>query len=365
MILKNTNIIGLIEILKNSNKKLLCVGAGKQFQEACQWYSEYNFASYVKEVFDNYVKIVDCGVKCFHPLPITRIEEYTEGVIVYISGDKKYIELYTMLENIEALKNVDCYIHNYVRHIPLKESCLSSEDDALIPKKIHYCWFGKKEIPEQNRIWMETWKYYCPDYEIIRWDESNYDYNKVLFMKEAYEKGKYAFVSDCARLEIIYENGGVYLDTDVELLQSLDPLLRNHAFCGTYYSVPAVAFGLGFGGEKSFLLFKEMYERYCEKDVHYTGNSYKNTCLYFQTDVLNRYGYKQYSNMQQIINGLVVFPTDVLSPMDLDGNILSKTDNSVAIHHFDASWYSENDKSIWEQVKKKKGEFFNNHYFFR
>ena len=94
----------------------------------------------------------------------------------------------------------------------------------MIPKKIHYCWFGGNPMPEKDKKCIESWKRYCPDYEIIRWDESNYDVSKNRYMKEAYEEKKWGFVPDYARLDIIYNEGGIYLDTDVELVKNLDDL---------------------------------------------------------------------------------------------------------------------------------------------
>ena len=98
----------------------------------------------------------------------------------------------------------------------------------MIPKKIHYCWFGENPMPDKDLENIESWKKFCPDYEIIRWDESNYDVNKIPYIKEAYECKKYAFVSDYARLDIIYHEGGIYLDTDVEIIKNIDFLFIIH-----------------------------------------------------------------------------------------------------------------------------------------
>ena len=98
----------------------------------------------------------------------------------------------------------------------------------MIPKVIHYCWFGGKPLPKTARKCLSSWKKMCPDYEIKRWDESNFDVNQNRFISTAYEAGAWAFVSDWARLKIIYDNGGIYLDTDIELLKTLDGLLDRH-----------------------------------------------------------------------------------------------------------------------------------------
>ena len=100
----------------------------------------------------------------------------------------------------------------------------------MIPKKIHYCWFGGKEMPNKDKKCIESWRKYCPDYEIIEWNESNYSLDKCKYMKDAYKEKKWGFVPDFARFDIIYNEGGIYMDTDVELISSLDDLLSNSGY---------------------------------------------------------------------------------------------------------------------------------------
>ena len=119
----------------------------------------------------------------------------------------------------------------------------------MIPKVIHYCWFGGNPIPEKDRRYIEGWKEKCPDYEIIEWNERNYDVSKNKYMAQAYEEKKWGFVSDYARLDLVYQYGGIYFDTDVELLKPLDNLLELEMFCG-FESTKYVNFGIGFGAEK-------------------------------------------------------------------------------------------------------------------
>ena len=118
----------------------------------------------------------------------------------------------------------------------------------MIPKKIHYCWIGGNPLPELAIKCIESWKKYCPDYEIIEWNEKNYDFRKNQFMREAYDEKKWGFVPDYARLDIIYEHGGIYLDTDVEIIKPLDSLLKEQGFAGMEQP-GIVALGLGFGAE--------------------------------------------------------------------------------------------------------------------
>ena len=132
-----------------------------------------------------------------------------------------------------------------------------------IPRKIHYCWFGKGELPDLAVYCINSWKKYCLDYEIVRWDESNSDLSSCNFVIEAYRQKKWAFVSDYIRLKVIAEHGGIYLDIDVELLKSLDGLLELDSFMGFEESRPYyVNSGLGFGAGKNNENIKKLMDSY-------------------------------------------------------------------------------------------------------
>ncbi len=136
----------------------------------------------------------------------------------------------------------------------------------MIPKVIHYCWFGGGEKSRLMKKCIKSWKKYCPDYEIIEWNEDNFDVNGIEFTKGAYNAKKWAFVTDYARLDIIYKHGGIYLDTDVELLKPLDELLKYKGFFG-FEEMGMVNTGVGFGAEKGNLLVKQMRDDY-NNDVY-------------------------------------------------------------------------------------------------
>ena len=139
----------------------------------------------------------------------------------------------------------------------------------MIPKIIHYCWFGGKPLPKLAKKCIASWKKFCPDYEIKEWNESNFDLNSCTYVKEAYDSKKYAFVSDYARFWILHRYGGVYFDTDVELLKSIDDILADGAFMGVENFVAeqnkakiSINPGLGIAAEPGMLIYQEILDFY-------------------------------------------------------------------------------------------------------
>ena len=220
----------------------------------------------------------------------------------------------------------------------------------MIPKIIHYCWFGKKEIPEEYKQYIETWKKYCPDYQIKEWNEENFDLSSSDYAKEAYEQKKWAFVSDYARLKVIYDEGGIYLDTDVELLRSLNGLLKEKCFLASE-KTGYIATGLGFGAEKKNEVIRLLLEEYSKR--HFTGENgvYDHTaCPKRNTKPLQKYGYKFNSNEIIKIKEAIVFPPSYFDPMDYMSGKIKISENTYAIHHYSASWISDEEKVKNEKI---------------
>ncbi|WP_278627391.1 glycosyltransferase family 32 protein [Thomasclavelia cocleata] len=214
----------------------------------------------------------------------------------------------------------------------------------MIPKKIHYCWFGGTSQPESVRKCIENWKKVCPDYEIICWDESNYDINSNTYIKQAYEAQKWAFVSDYARLDILYHNGGIYLDTDVELLKSPSNLLKNKIFMGLDriciegHGEFWVSTGLGFGSEKRNKQLLEFMGLYNDKLFIKADNSLDLTPTpIIITDYLKAKGFVDEDKFQYI-DDLIIYPTEYFAPKNFITNDLNITSNTYSIHHYDNSW---------------------------
>lgn len=225
----------------------------------------------------------------------------------------------------------------------------------MIPKVIHYCWFGGNEKNETIKKCMVSWKKYCPDYEIVEWNESNYDVAKHPFMKKAYEVKKWAFVSDYARVDILYHHGGVYLDTDVELVSSLDPFLKYNFYAG-FESKSFVSFGLGFGAIKGHPVLKdilETYDRLIFPDTDFGLSMI--SCPRIQTDSLIKRG-MICDNQNQVFEGIHIFSSEYFSPMSFKTGKTEITNNTVSIHHYDMSWNTDSFKKSkdreWKLVKR-------------
>ena len=208
-----------------------------------------------------------------------------------------------------------------------------------IPKVIHYCWFGGNPLPELAIKCIESWKKYCPDYEIKEWNENNFDINCCAYVKEAYEMKKWAFVSDVARLYALVNVGGVYMDTDVEVLKPLDNLLEYEAFSG-FESETQIPTGL-MACTKGHGMFEEFLEEY--NMIHFIRNDGSmdlTTNVTRITKTCMKYGLKK-NNTLQTINGFTLLPKDYLCPKDLETKEIYLTENSYAIHHFDGSWKTD------------------------
>ncbi|CZQ96563.1 nucleotide-diphospho-sugar transferases [Trichococcus palustris] len=215
----------------------------------------------------------------------------------------------------------------------------------MIPKIIHYCWFGGKTIPEKDKNCIASWKKYCPDYEIKEWNESNYDLKKNKYMYQAYQNNKWGFVPDYARLDIIYNNGGIYLDTDVELKRNLDELLINRAFFG-FESNEYVNLGQGFGGEKNNVLIKSLRDMY--EDINFFNEDGSFNLLpspAYSTKGLINAGFTM-NGKQQTINDHAIFTAEYFCPKNYYTGKLRVTDNTYSIHWFNSSWQTPHQKRM-------------------
>ena len=202
---------------------------------------------------------------------------------------------------------------------------------TMSPKTIHYCWFGRGEKPKLAQKCIASWKKFCPDYEIVEWNEDNYDVNGTAYTRHCYENKKWAYLSDYVRLDIVYQHGGVYFDTDVEVISSLDWLLNNEAFVALE-DAQTVATGLGFGAIKGNKYIKAMMGQYDfarQEDVFVTG------CPDLNTNAIQQFGIHLDGSLQKK-DGLLILPVEYMNPYDDPTGRLTITDKTVSIH-----WYSK------------------------
>ena len=223
---------------------------------------------------------------------------------------------------------------------------------SVIPKLIHYCWFGGNSKPALVRKCIESWKKFMPDYEIIEWNESNYDVNKVPFTNEAYQCKKWAFVSDYARFDVINQYGGIYFDTDVELIKSIpDTILQNKAFTGFEYA-GNVSPGLIFAATAGNRVTEEILARY--DNLHFLQNGKMKflTVNMIITDILKPYGLVQ-NNEYQVVNELTIYPSEYFCGFDQDIKEILVTDKTISIHHYAGTWAKKSLKRLLSNYIKK------------
>ncbi|MEY8686198.1 glycosyltransferase family 32 protein [Bacteroides sp. AN502(2024)] len=211
---------------------------------------------------------------------------------------------------------------------------------TMIPKTIHYCWFGHNPLPRSARKCIASWRKYLPDYEIREWNENNFDVNVVPYTAQAYTLGKYAFVSDYARFWILYREGGLYFDTDVEVIRPLDDLIAQGVFMGIEQSAHLVGVnpGLGLAAEPYHPFFREVLEHYATLVfTDAAGVPLPGTVVSHTTDCLRPHGWVAENRYQQVA-GLHIYPNDYFNPLDDATGRLIITPNTRSVHWYAKTW---------------------------
>lgn len=207
----------------------------------------------------------------------------------------------------------------------------------MIPKIIHYCWFGGKPLPASAKKCIDSWKRFFPQYIIKQWDESNFDVNSIPYTKEAYERGKYAFVSDYARFVVIAKEGGIYFDTDVEVIKDMSDIIERGPFMGAEKTF-TISPGLGIAAEKDHPLYREILDYYAQ--LHFVdeqGNQLPGTVGAHTTHVLKRYGYVV-NDKVECVEGIFMYPNEYFNPLDDATGKLYITDDTRTIHWYSKTW---------------------------
>lgn len=218
----------------------------------------------------------------------------------------------------------------------------------MIPKIIHYCWFGRGELPQLARDCMASWRKYLPDYEIRCCNEDNFDLDCCPYVREAYDAGKYAFVSDYARLKVLHDFGGIYMDTDVEVVKNLDAFLVHPAFSGyeAEYRLPT---GI-MASEKGGPWVSQMLALYDGRHFMVDGRPDLTTNVILMTNEMERNGLKVRNSRQSYLGILELYPKDWFCAKDCRTGELHVSANTCTIHHFSGSWRPR--KGFWSRTWK-------------
>lgn len=229
----------------------------------------------------------------------------------------------------------------------------------MIPKIIHYCWFGGKPMDKLGQKCLDSWKNFFPDYEIKEWNESNFDVNCCQYVREAYEAKKWAFVSDYARFKILYEQGGVYFDTDVEVIKPFDDILLKGNYMGCERNGNAVAPGLGMAVNPGLSIIKEIIEDYEQSSFIKADGTYDLTTIVERTTkILKKHGLANRNEIQTVAD-INIYPPEFFCPINMETGKLTITQNTYSIHRFAGSWEKKSNKfrgRVYRFVNRMFGE---------
>lgn len=221
----------------------------------------------------------------------------------------------------------------------------------MIPKVIHYCWFGRNPKPELALHCMESWKKFCSDYEVIEWNEYNFDIQSApLYVQQAYNEKKWAFVTDYVRLYVLFNYGGIYMDTDVEVLKPLDVFLTHKGFSG-FEMETAIPTGI-MASEKAHPLIELWMNEYNTMSFYNEDGTLNTTTnVTYITDYMKEYG-MVFNNTLQTIQDFTFYPNDYFCPKNYMTGRLECTENTHTIHHFDGSWQTKEEKKSMAEIKR-------------
>lgn len=350
-------------ILRAEGKEIVCWGAGG-------WLSVLT-DRFGLGIEKTYSYIVDSSPELHGTTRIINGQELTVRSPQYLHENvkpntiilitvEKWEEVYSLIRSNPLFSDTECYPATIISRNQIDK--LTYSVDSIpndfrmnkvqqIPKIIHYIWFGSNQMPDKYKIYMDSWHKFCPDYEIKKWDESNYDVYSHPFMKGTMEIGRPGLTADFARLDIVYRHGGIYLDVDVEIVKNVDELLYNNGFCG-FSSYELVGLGLGFGAVQGHPMIKKLLDQYdsIPRDATYASGCPIAAPVY-QTKTFKECGLKLDGSFQ-VVEGMAVYPSLYFDPISHHGtNRLFKTEETYTIHHYFASWLSYDELSKYSGIR--------------
>lgn len=348
MILKKGTFYGMSQDIISSHSKIVIFGTGVVGSTTTpEILKEYNLLDNIICCIDNdktrwntYINMCGKNIEIKSP----DILKSLDGNVTILITISRYISVYEQINNMAGTEKHSCYIipamcvENF--HNVEKKGIIKTSNQQIIPKKIHYMWLGKKEMPDMLKRCIDSWRKYCPDYEIIRWDESNYDVHKNVFVSQAYDNQRYGFVPDYARIELLYEHGGIYLDTDVELQRNIDDWLYQEAFCSVE-KWQVLNFGGCSGAIKGHKSLKPFLESWRKRElVRYDGTLDSISSGLIDTTIALNQGYV-INGKNQTVNGMNIYTYDYFHPYDYMSGKLEMTDDTYSIHQFHGGWLDD------------------------
>lgn len=305
----------------------------------------------------SFIQVKDRAVKI---CSIDDVKQWDKNSLIIITNSN-YSTVLSMLDSMQELDGAEAVIFPVMQAVEINEKKNTGKIQIKdycsdeIPKVIHYCWFSGNPIPERFNRCIESWKNMCPDYEIVKWDESNYNIDKNMYTRQAYDEGKWAFVADYARLDILYNHGGFYMDTDVELLKPLDSLRKQGAFFGVE-KWGNVNTGGCCGTLKKHDMIKKMLDyrenvkfKYDDGTLNLETNGVYETIPFLQAGMRS-------DNSVQRVNGATIFSSEFFHPYDYMSGETVITDNTFSIHHFNGGWLDEKSRAVREKTVKSYNE---------
>lgn len=370
MILKTGSFDGMARDIIDNDSRIVIFGVGVVGSTITpEIIREYNLQDRLFCCIDNdkarwntFIKMCGRDIEILSPSILSKLD----GAVTVLVTISRYGSAYEQISNMPGTENYSCYIipSLCIRNFRSKgnRGVIKTSDVPLIPKKIHYMWLGGTEIPDGLQQCIESWKRFCPDYEIIRWDESNYDVHKNQFIADAYVNGKFGMVPDYARLEILYEHGGIYFDTDVELKKNIDDLLYQEAFCSVE-KWQVLNWGGCSGAVKGHPSLVPFLEKWAKRSlIREDGSLDSISSGLIDTSVALRAGYR-INGLNQTINGLNIYSYDYFHPYDYMSGKLDMTNDTFSIHHFHGGWLDDQARADNEAAMKNYDELMQSAIF--
>lgn len=353
--LKNMGPIAFRKYIKD--KKVYIFGAGRALESCMDLYCRECVISGIVDNNDSlwgkWIEHNDIQI------PIMRTNEFVqrlvnkeelENSVLFVSSPFYAVEIIEKLDKISELDGLECFLQVLIRNTKEESSKFEfSNGENKIPKKLHYIWVGGKPLPYEFERNIETWRMHNPDYEIICWNEKNYDFGKCDYIREAYEYKQWGFVPNYARLDIVYEHGGIYLDTDVEVVKNLDYLLKDEVFMNMGYA-DRVNQGCGFGAISGHSMIFDMAQAFREsRFLSKEGYPEKKPCHTFVHPILKKYGF-EIENRYQKKDGMVLYPCEVMSPLTIEGMEDYMSEKTLSIHKEAGTWKNEKEKNGMDKL---------------